>query len=191
MIACIITLNSLLLVFFAYEIYLLIIDKKQGKGKTEKDRGTRYFNFLSIIIGITFSGVISILIKADSNKVKTISIFCIGIVVMIFGLFIRIWSVFTLGKSFRTTVEVHKDQEIIQKGPYKLIRHPSYTGLLMICLGYGIAVQNWLSLIVVIILPLAALLYRIYIEEEYMANTLGSKYEDYRLKTKKLIPWIW
>ena len=110
---------------------------------------------------------------------------------MVLSLSLRIWAIATLGSSFRTTVETHQDQEVVRRGPYRLVRHPSYTGLLLTCLGYGVAVQNWLSLIFAIGLPLVAILYRIHVEEAELVSSLGSDYERYRKETKTLIPWIW
>jgi protein-S-isoprenylcysteine O-methyltransferase Ste14 len=71
------------------------------------------------------------------------------------------------------------------------IRHPSYSGAILICLGYGIAFQNWLSLIVLMVIPLIAISHRIPYEEAAMVNELGEEYIDYQKKTKKLIPYIW
>jgi protein-S-isoprenylcysteine O-methyltransferase Ste14 len=104
---------------------------------------------------------------------------------------LRYWSIYILGKYFRTTVEVEESQKIVQKGPYKWIRHPSYSGIILFCIGYGIAVQNWLSLIIAVSLPTIALLYRIKIEEEALVKGIGTEYEVYQKKTKKLIPGIW
>jgi protein-S-isoprenylcysteine O-methyltransferase Ste14 len=86
---------------------------------------------------------------------------------------------------------VEESQKIVQKGPYKWIRHPSYSGIILFCIGYGLAVQNWLSLIIAILLPTIALLYRIKIEEEALVKGIGTEYEAYQKKTKKLIPGIW
>jgi protein-S-isoprenylcysteine O-methyltransferase Ste14 len=107
------------------------------------------------------------------------------------GLSLRIWSVVTLGASFRTTVEVDQDQQVINKGPYRWVRHPSYTGLLIIAAGYGIAGGNWVSLVILLVVPLTTMLYRIRVEEAVMAEVLGSSYLDYQQGTKRLVPGLW
>ncbi len=191
MIIQILVLNSFITVIMAFELWLIVRDRRQGKGNTEKDRGTRYLNILSITIGLTSAVILSILTDLNFIIDNENSTFWIGFGVMLIGLSLRVWSVFMLGGSFRTTVEIHGDQAIVKNGPYKLIRHPSYSGLLLICLGYGIAVHNWLSLLIVFALPLAALLYRIRVEEAFMVELFGSEYEEYKLHTKRLIPWIW
>ena len=110
---------------------------------------------------------------------------------MAFGLGLRIWSVAVLGKYFRTTIELEDNQNVIQNGPYRFIRHPSHTGMLLSCLGYGIALQNMVSLAVVVVFPAIALLHRIGMEEVALAGRLGPAYVSYQKKSKKLIPGIW
>ena len=79
----------------------------------------------------------------------------------------------------------------MRAGPYRYIRHPSYSGMILFCIGYGLLAQNWLSLVVAIVLPTVALLYRITIEEAAMAQGIGTEYQQYQKETKKLIPVIW
>jgi protein-S-isoprenylcysteine O-methyltransferase Ste14 len=118
-------------------------------------------------------------------------VFFIGLAIMLTGMLLRYWAVTTLGAAFRTTIETDNDQKVVSSGPYRLIRHPSYCGWLLICFGYGIAVQNWLSLLVAVLLPLTALLYRIHLEEKALAASLGPEYTEYQKRTKKLLPWVW
>lgn len=191
MIDFIILLASLSAIWFAFEIWLLLRDRKQGKGKTRNDRGSVYFNFLAILIGIGAAAVLSGDPRFYFPGGRRISIFVVGFGIMLLGLALRAWAVTILGEAFRTTVETHENQQVIRTGPYKLLRHPSYSGLLLICTGYGIAVQSWLSLATVIVLPLAALLYRIHVEEAFLLSAMGAEYQDYKRHTKKLIPWIW
>jgi protein-S-isoprenylcysteine O-methyltransferase Ste14 len=173
------------------EVYLVLRDNSRGKGKTTIDRRTRNYNFISIIIAIGCAGPISWIPLFQFNRRGTSIVFWIGILIIVLGLFLRYWSIHVLGKYFRTTVEVEESQKIVQKGPYKWIRHPSYSGIILFCIGYGLAVQNWLSLIIAMLLPTIALLYRIKIEEEALVKGIGTEYEAYQKKTKKLIPGIW
>jgi protein-S-isoprenylcysteine O-methyltransferase Ste14 len=103
----------------------------------------------------------------------------------------RIWAVVVLGASFRLTVETHQGQKVVDKGPYRYVRHPAYSGLLLICVGYGLSLQNWLSLAFAVIFPAAALVYRIHIEEQYLISSIGEDYKRYQRRTKRLIPWVW
>ena len=173
------------------EVYLVLRDNSRGKGKTTIDRRTRNYNFISLIIAISCAALVSWIPLFQFNRRGTSVVFWIGIIIIVLGLFLRYWSINILGKYFRTTVEVEESQKIVEKGPYKFIRHPSYSGIILFCIGYGLAVQNWLSLIIAISLPTIALLYRIKIEEEALVKGIGNDYEAYQKKTKKLIPGIW
>jgi protein-S-isoprenylcysteine O-methyltransferase Ste14 len=178
-------------IWIAFEIGLVIRDNSRGKGKTASDKGTRCFNFVAITVGITVAAILNGIQKFVFPGGKTSTVFFVGIAIMLIGMALRYWAVITLGASFRTTIETERGQKVISAGPYKLIRHPSYSGWLLICLGYGIAVQNWLSLIVVVALPLAALLYRIHAEEKTLVSTLGIEYVEYQKRTKRLVPRVW
>jgi protein-S-isoprenylcysteine O-methyltransferase Ste14 len=186
-----ILLTSLTALWVAFEIWLMVRDKAQGKGKTAKDRGTRYYDFIAVAVGLTIAGFLNGKSSFFFPWGRRYSVFWIGFAIMLLSLSLRIWAITTLGSSFRTTVETHQNQEVVRKGPYTFVRHPFYTGLLLTCLGYGIAVQNWLSLLFAVGLPLIALLYRIHVEEAVLLSNLGSDYEKYERQTKKLIPWIW
>jgi len=178
-------------IWLAFEIGLVIKDHSRGKGKTIRDKGTRFFNFVAITFGITAAAILNGIQKFVFPGGKTSTVFFVGIAIMLTGMALRYWAVVTLGASFRTTIETESGQKVISAGPYKLIRHPSYSGWLLICIGYGIAVQNWLSLIVAVSLPLTALLYRIHAEEKALISTLGSDYVEYQKRTKRLIPRVW
>jgi protein-S-isoprenylcysteine O-methyltransferase Ste14 len=115
----------------------------------------------------------------------------IGLVVMLAGIVLRGWSFLTLGDYFTFTVQVSDDQQVVHAGPYRLLRHPSYSGILLICLGVGLAGANWVSLALLVLLPLALLLYRIHIEERALLSTLGERYRDYATGRKRLVPLVW
>jgi protein-S-isoprenylcysteine O-methyltransferase Ste14 len=178
-------------VWIAFEISLVIRDRLQGKGATGKDKGTRYINFIAITVAMTAAGFLNGISKFWFPGGRTLPVFWLGFAILLSGAFLRVWSIVVLGRSFRTTVEVSHNQQVVERGPYKIIRHPSYSGLLLMCCGYGVADQNWLSLAIAVGLPLAALLYRIHVEEAALVSGIGREYQDYQRRTKKLIPGIW
>ncbi|HTX90430.1 MAG TPA: isoprenylcysteine carboxylmethyltransferase family protein [Anaerolineales bacterium] len=178
-------------IWIAFEIGLVIRDKARGKGKTADDRGTRIFNFLAIAVGIAAAAGLNGVAQFFFPGGRTAAGFAAGVAIMLIGMALRYWAVFTLGASFRTTIETDRDQKVVSSGPYRLIRHPSYAGWLLICFGYGFAMQNWLSLLAAVLFPLIALLYRIRVEEKALAASLGAEYVEFQKRTKKLIPWVW
>jgi protein-S-isoprenylcysteine O-methyltransferase len=88
-------------------------------------------------------------------------LFFLGLALMAGGIFIRQWAIFTLGRFFTADVRVRSDQTVVDRGPYRWVRHPSYTGLLIFFLGLGLALSNWASLLVLVLLRAAGLLVRL------------------------------
>jgi protein-S-isoprenylcysteine O-methyltransferase Ste14 len=83
------------------------------------------------------------------------------------------------------------DQPVITSGPYRWLRHPSYTGILLIAIGAGAAWGNWLGLGVLTLMTLVALVYRIRVEERALLEELGDSYRTYADLHRRLIPFIW
>ena len=117
--------------------------------------------------------------------------FTIGLVILVAGLVLRGWSIKTLGSYFTAAVKVSTDQPVVSAGPYRVLRHPSYTGLLLAMTGVGLASANWVSLIGMTVLPLAGILWRIHAEERALLATLGDPYRAYAAQHKRLVPLVW
>jgi protein-S-isoprenylcysteine O-methyltransferase Ste14 len=115
----------------------------------------------------------------------------LGMAVFTLGLFLRAWAVRELGRFFKFTVVVQADHRVVDTGPYRLIRHPSYTGLLAIELGLGIMLGTWLSIPACLLPPLVAFAIRLLTEERVLARELGEPYRDYMARTRRLIPGVW
>lgn len=115
----------------------------------------------------------------------------IGVVLMWLGIGLRQWSVRTLGRFFTFQLTVRTDQRVVEAGPYRVVRHPSYSGLLLTSLGAGIALGNWAALALLTIPYTVALTRRIGIEETMLREGLGEDYERFASKRKRLIPGVW
>jgi protein-S-isoprenylcysteine O-methyltransferase len=115
----------------------------------------------------------------------------LGLAVFALGLALRAWAVHELGRFFKFTVVVQADHRVVDTGPYRLIRHPSYTGLLMAELGLGIALGTWLSVPACLLPPLIGFGIRIRSEERVLARELGDPYLAYMTRTRRLIPGVW
>ena len=171
-----------------FELGLRVRERVQSKGGTARDHATR------ILIAAALGSAI-VLASAAAKVAPSLGIpgpyRAAGLIVMWLGLAIRVWAVAALGRAFRTTVEVDPGQAIVSSGPYRWVRHPSYTGLLLIVAGFGLAVGNWLALAACLALPLPAVLRRIHVEEAELTRVLGEPYRAYRRRTKRLIPGVW
>ncbi len=174
-----------LVAWVSVEASLLLRDLLRGVGSTVRDKGTRSL----LVIGWTVAFAAATWV-ADGQAAGGWHLIT-GLALMWAGLAVRIWSVVTLGASFRTTVEIDADQSLVEAGPYRFVRHPSYTGVLLIALGYGLTLDNWLALAVLLGLAVATTLRRIAVEEAAMAEIMGNPYEAYRQHTKRLLPGLW
>jgi protein-S-isoprenylcysteine O-methyltransferase Ste14 len=115
----------------------------------------------------------------------------LGAAVFACGLGLRIWAVRELGRFFKLTVVVQPDHHVVATGPYRTVRHPSYTGLLMIEVGLGIMLGTWLSLPATLLPPLIGVSLRIRREEHVLARELGDPYREYMERTHRLVPGVW
>ena len=115
----------------------------------------------------------------------------VGIVLVWLGIALRQWAVWVLGRFFTVVVRVSEEQPVIERGPYRWVRHPSYTGLLLTLLGVGAAMENWLAMVALVVLPAIGLAVRIRVEERALLETLGSSYASYAQTRKRLVPGIW
>jgi protein-S-isoprenylcysteine O-methyltransferase Ste14 len=112
-----------------------------------------------------------------------------GIVLIVAGVVIRWIAITTLGRSFTVTVTVRSDQTVVDRGVYRLIRHPSYAAGLLSVLGCLLACANVASLAGLLV-AIAGYTYRIRVEESALLGTLGDPYRTYMRRTKRLIPFL-
>ncbi len=115
----------------------------------------------------------------------------IGLVLLWGGISLRLWSFHTLGRYFTFTVQTSSDQPVIADGPYRVIRHPSYAGLLLVIFAIGLFIGNWLSLLCLTVAIAVGLVFRIRVEERALMQDLGEGYRDYAATRKRLVPFIW
>jgi protein-S-isoprenylcysteine O-methyltransferase Ste14 len=114
-----------------------------------------------------------------------------GVVVSLAGTGLRAWSIVTLGRWFTLTLQVRQGQPVVERGPYRVLRHPSYLGGEIALLGVGLAAGNWLAPVLYVAPWMAAHVHRIGIEERAMLDTLGEPYRAYRERTWRLVPFVW
>jgi protein-S-isoprenylcysteine O-methyltransferase Ste14 len=108
---------------------------------------------------------------------------------MVAGMVLRWYSIAILGRAFTVTVATYSGQRLVERGPYRLVRHPSYTGSLVTILGVLVACANPLAL-VGLVPALIGYAYRIRVEEEVLSRELGEAYRAYMRRTTRLIPFL-
>ncbi len=109
---------------------------------------------------------------------------------MLAGMALRFYAMSVLGRSFTYYVAIAAKQTVVEAGPYQYVRHPSYTGALMIFVGLGLALGNWAGLLALLACVGIAYAYRIAVEESVLAVTLGEPYQQYMRRTRRLVPFL-
>ncbi len=118
--------------------------------------------------------------------------FSAGMMTLLAGIGLRRWSFTALrGRYLTFAIVVSPDQPVIATGPYRLLRHPGHAGILLICIGAGLASANWASLAVEALPALALVIWRIRAEEKALLTTLGDRYRRYASDRRRLIPLVW
>lgn len=117
--------------------------------------------------------------------------FAVGMVMLVGGVALRLWSFRVLGRYFTFTVKVSPDQPVVTAGPYRLLRHPGYAGGLLATAGIGVLWGNWVSLAVIVLPLLAIIAWRIHFEENALLTGLDERYRRYASQHKRLIPLVW
>ncbi|MGH2885628.1 MAG: methyltransferase family protein [Solirubrobacteraceae bacterium] len=118
-------------------------------------------------------------------------VFAVGMVLLAAGAWLRWSSFWALGQYFTFTVDVSSDQQVVQTGPYRVLRHPGYAGGLLAMIGIGVIYANWIGLAGFIIPCLIIIVWRIRIEEAALLRTAGDPYRTYAAHHKRLVPLIW
>jgi protein-S-isoprenylcysteine O-methyltransferase Ste14 len=116
--------------------------------------------------------------------------FAVGISLILLGSLLRRYCWRTLGEYFTGEVNAQPDQRVISTGPYRLVRHPSYTAGILMFVGVGLSLGSWVSLALLTISTIATYSYRVRVEERAMLDTIGEPYELYMKQRKRFIPYI-
>ena len=175
-----------------YALFEMLLSRWQKSKRTVLVTGDKG-SFRWLVISISFGYWLSyIAASMKFSRIPHWNIFFItGMCLAVTGLIIRISSVLTLSRQFTYTVTRIEDHELIDRGLYKFLRHPGYLGQLIIFLGVSVSLSNWLSITAMMIPVLAGYINRIFVEEKFMEKVMGQKYLDYKVRTWRLIPWVW
>ena len=176
-------------VWLGFEMWLGYRRRRLPSGATDRDSGSKawvigaVWTTAALGIGLAFA------FPDAAIKSGRTAVFVAGLVLMLTGIVLRWYAVWVLGTSFTVDVATRPGQPVVESGPYRWIRHPSYTGGLLTLLGVLLCCCNPVSL-VALVFALGGYAYRIRIEEEALASDLGAPYRDYMRRTKRLIPFL-
>lgn len=159
-------------------------------GAAQRDRGSGLVLRLLLVPAIILLVLSPELAPGAEVRPELVSL-VVGVAVFTAGETLRIWARATLGRYFTYAVETSADQPVIENGPYRFVRHPSYTGILLILVGFGFVWGNWVGIAVVAALTMIGLAYRIKVEEVALLEDLGADYAAYASRHKRLVPLVW
>jgi protein-S-isoprenylcysteine O-methyltransferase Ste14 len=155
------------------------------------DRGSMLIVVASLGAGLAGGFVLARRLHASAITDARWPLFVAGLVLMILGLALRQWTVALLGPYFTVDVRVQPGQTVVERGPYRWVRHPSYTGLILIFVGLGLALGNWAALAVLMVVPTIGLVVRIHLEERALLEGLGEPYRRFAANRPRLFPGVW
>src|SRR5690242_2175960 len=165
--------------------------KRLRAGARRQDKGSHVVLLCLIVFGLLLGILLASKVSATTITSMSIFPFWLGILLMYAGIALRLYAITILGAFFTTTVAVAPEQTVIETGPYRFIRHPSYTGFLVTLLGFALSLtNNWLSLLVIMGCALPGFGYRIYVEERVLQGHLGQRYQEYMRRTNRLILFV-
>jgi protein-S-isoprenylcysteine O-methyltransferase Ste14 len=155
-----------------------------------EDRGNRW-----VIAAVAVIGLLSAYLPAYADRrnfwiIDGDAIRWLGVVLFAAGGALRIWPVFVLGPRFSGLVAIQPGHVLVTSGVYSVIRHPSYLGLLVNSVGWGLAFHSWVGVLLTALL-IPPLLARIRAEEKLLHTQFGAGYDSYRARTSRLIPGLY
>lgn len=166
-----------------------VVSQARPAKNQNTDRGSMLFIMLAGWLGMmgafTVANIQAFVITHSQKQW-----FVAGLVLMLGGGLLRRHCWRMLGQHFTGDVKASADQPVIDRGAYRWVRHPSYTGGMLMYLGIGIALTNWLSLVIISVASAAAYVYRVRVEEKALQAALGGRYQEYMRRTKRFIPFV-
>jgi protein-S-isoprenylcysteine O-methyltransferase Ste14 len=164
--------------------------RKSSDPSKASDRGSFRLLVLMIWLGTGLDYIFAFTLRQAAIPYMRTLLFLTGIAMMWVGIAFRYYAMRVLGRYFTFDVAVHTGQSVIQAGPYRYVRHPSYSGAVLTQLGLGLALGNWAGLVAIIVCAAIGFGYRIHVEESALLAALGEPYKEYMGRTRRLVPFV-
>jgi protein-S-isoprenylcysteine O-methyltransferase Ste14 len=183
-------LPTLALAFYCVTFVAEKILLRGRRVRTELDRGSLAAYDVSGALSVP-AGIVLGFTDYGRVRVGEPYVAALGLALLAAGTALRWAAIRALWQYFTVNVSILEGQRVVRRGLYGVVRHPSYTGLLLRYLGLGLAFANWLSAALVFLPLLCATLYRIRVEEQALRAHFGEEYAAYASATKRLVPGIY
>ena len=163
---------------------------RHGRGAAvRQDRGTRVIVALALYLAIAAALAAARVprLRVEANNWWTLGL---ALAIVFAGAALRDWAILSLGRYFRREVTIEPGQGIVRRGPYRVLRHPSYAGICLILAGFGLTFGSWVSAVFALLIVFVGLLPRIRVEEHALAQAFGSDYATYATSTDRMLPRV-
>jgi len=180
------------LTYFIWLISEIVLNRMLRSKSTDKqnaDKNTLTIIWVTVVVAVMLAVFISMNVYFPISKNPQVKY--IGLAIIYIGILLRLASIVGLGRFFTVDVTIREDHKLKTDGLYKFLRHPSYFASLLTFVGFGISLNNWLSLILVTAAVIVVFRMRINIEEKILIEQFGDEYRAYRKRVKGLIPFVW
>jgi protein-S-isoprenylcysteine O-methyltransferase Ste14 len=177
------------LIYMFSEVLLTVTRRSRSQTGTKQDRSTLGVIWIVIMVSVTAGIFVTSWQKAALPQGRILA--DAGVFLFVVGLLLRWWAIITLGRFFTVDVTIEKDHELVERGPFRWVRHPSYTGVLLAFFGYALTLRNWAALLMTLVPIFAAFIRRMNVEEEALSRALGPRYAEYIQRTKRLVPFVY
>ena len=178
------------LCFFASELCVALVKRAHGSNVRRADRGSLRIVWVAIASGVFAARIVPSWVHSGGFALGATGQLA-ALVLLVLGLALRWWAILTLGRFFTVAVAIHGDHELVTRGPFRWLRHPSYTGVLLAFLAWGVLYANLWSIACLCAPISAALLYRIHVEEAALSAHFGERWRAYAARSKRLIPGVY
>jgi protein-S-isoprenylcysteine O-methyltransferase Ste14 len=187
------TVSAYLLIFcyFVMERSLRVSKQALNLKPEASDAGSSQVLWLSGMVNILLFMAAPVLNTYQVGDLRYVHVGWLGVLLMLGGLMMRYWAAKTLGAFYTRTLQIVEGQEIVDQAPYNVIRHPGYLGTLLMEIGAGLAVMNWVVFLAVVVIGITSRMYRISAEEKMLKARFGEQYKVYSGKTWKLVPFLY
>ncbi len=176
--------------FFVVVSWIQSRERNAARGDN-RDRGSKALIYIASAIGVACAFAAPSVLPTAHIGLPPEPVFTTAMTLFWAGLILYNWSVLTLGANFRTSVQLLDGQRLVTRGPYRLLRHPAYTGGILLFAGIGLAMGNWISAAAAPLSVFIAYAWRIHVEENALRERFGAEFEAHRRRTWAVIPLVW
>jgi protein-S-isoprenylcysteine O-methyltransferase Ste14 len=182
-------LLTVVILFPVSEVVLMLVKRSKSDRSQDEDRGSMRLLWACITIGVML-GIAGMWVPSARVPLPPRVLQALSLCLLAGGLALRWAAIVQLGRLFTVDISIQPGHVVFQRGLYRLVRHPSYTGLFAAFGGLALFYGNWISTVGLLVPIGIAILHRVYREERALLKSLGPEYAAYCARTKRFIPWV-